>query len=177
MPLLTRLRLGFDLFLLLVFFGALVISWGFAPAARNFPLAITFLGVLFGIGNLALDVYRYRTINSAVLVDTEPMVTLKPMPERAQPAPDEDAELGAHGISRAAYYLVWSLAFGAAIWVAGIFMAVAAFLIIFFLFEAGTGWRFAVMATVGAEVVLYGLGRFLTLRWPENLLSDFVSVL
>jgi hypothetical protein len=175
-PLITRLRLGFDVFLLLVFMGAAIMSWGFSPLARYFPLAVTLMGVLFGVGNLAVDLYRYSKGQPLVANSGGTPVMVADEAGKMEAQPDNNAA-DAKALRGAAYYLAWALGFGLAIWVAGIFVAAAVFLLVFFLFQAKTGWRFAVIATVSAGLVLYGIGDLLRLRWPKSILTDYLQFL
>lgn len=164
---LSKLRITSNVVAILVFGYVVIASLQFRSLAGYFPLAIASVSLILSVANLGLDVVKYRKVGSAILADEADEVGTATIRESST-AGERRAALW-----RMARYLAWTMGYAAAIWLIGMVVATPLFLFAFFLFDARTGWRFAVLGAAGATAALLLASDIMGLRWPESVLGLF----
>jgi len=146
---------------LLLFVYVAVESHSFATAARLFPQAVAYVGILL----TALALWRVIRPRATAATGRE-----------QQFSGDLPAELDHEGnASHPLPYLVWTIAYFALIALAGFFPATAAFVAAFLITRPGVTWVQALLWTGGVLVMAYGMGLLLQLRWPGGLVMRMLG--
>ncbi len=137
--------------LLGVFAYAWTTSRGFLPGAALMPLSVTSVGTVLAVVQVVQEI-RGRSI----------------------PADEEDAEaLSGPAISRAFRHLAGIAAYTGLIWVVGIRLATAGWILLFMRRTGRMPWPLAVLYTAGVLVGLEVLARLLGVRLPTGVLEPF----
>jgi len=145
----NRSRLVIDALVLIFFLLLAGTSLGFQRLARLFPLCIGLASAALAAVHLALDVFdRRRASRDATLTG---------------------AAVEANSLVPAGRYFGWVVAFALLFCVAGLPIAVMAFIPLFLKHEAGLTWRVSLVSAVLTTGVLTAMGELLSLRWPEGL--------
>jgi hypothetical protein len=180
MPLQTKMRLSFGVFMILLFAWTGWQAWEFARLARYLPLAMSSLGVTIASITVATDLLNWKRQGVAAGADVPESAALHGAEEReiairegeldpdAEGAPEDPRAIA----SRSVMMFGWILAYVAGIWLLGILVGSALFLLAFLFLVARSGW---VLPVVGTVVMLLGmvvLSEALNLHWPDYLLQD-----
>ena len=73
-------------------------------------------------------------------------------------------------LRRGGGFLLWMLGLFFGIWIFGFFIAIPVFAFLYLKFQAGEGWLFSLLATVGVIIFVVGLfDQILHVAWPEPL--------
>lgn len=155
-----NLKLGFGVFVFIVFSLAAYTSIGFHRLAMYFPFAVSVLGVVLSgvyVGTLLLS--RIRGVAEKPL-DPDKATVL----DESMEIPDAVSE-----IRKALPYLAWFIGYILLIALAGIVVASALFLAAFLYREARMRWWGVLISVVSTLVVLYTFSGVMRLYWPRNL--------
>lgn len=159
-----NLKLGFGVFVLIVFSLAAYTSMGFHRLAMYFPFAVSVLGVVLSgayVGTLVLA--RIRGVTGKP-VHADKDTVLGGTIEGTIEVPDAASE-----IRKALPYLAWFIGYILLIALAGIVVASALFLAAFLYREARMRWWGVLISVVSTLVVLYTFSGVMRLYWPRNL--------
>lgn len=159
MPNVTRLRLGFDVVVVVVCAVAAYVSLGFTELARAFPLAISVAGVGLGVANLGADVLRVRRTGSAVGDDVQETAIIS----------DDRAE-SAHLAKGALRYLLWFVGCILLIFLFGLLVGSAAFVAAFLFVESRAGRVLLVAGPLFTFAGLAVLTEAMNLELPEHFI-------
>lgn len=175
----ARVRLGFDLALVVVVATATWQAQGFSAEARWFPLYVGVAGTALALANLARDLVRYRAGHDIVASqDLEAGLRELAAGTGDEAAGDEDAARGESrpGPSTALSWLAMLLGYVALIAVLGYILATAVWLPLFLRLKSRRSVPFTVVSTVVAVVVLIGLGVYVNVNFPPSLVFDLRSL-
>jgi hypothetical protein len=163
MPL-SKLRIGFDVAVLVFFAYIIWAASQFRGLAGYFPLVIASLAFVLGVVNLGVDLLKLRKAGSALAGSDRGTASIK-----EEAAPEERRR----ALARMGRYLGWTVGYVAAIWVFGMVVATPLFLFLFFLLDGRTGLLFAVLGSVGGTVALILASDIMNLRWPSSIFGFF----
>ncbi|QBI20515.1 hypothetical protein ER308_13705 [Egibacter rhizosphaerae] len=229
MPMPTKLRFAFDVFLIVFFAWVAWEAWEFATLARYMPLFIAGMGMALGLAALVTDIQTYRRTGTAVGEDAQETAALgaveqqwnedeadareasqagadgapagevernpgatstadaDPMSERdpAEESPEEppfpviDDEtrrrMERAALKRALGYLSVIVGYVALIWITGVFVASAVFLVFFLRVLAKTSWFVPIVGVVVVMAGLLLLENLVNVLWPPYLLEDLLG--
>lgn len=145
----SRSRLVVDALVLVFFLFLAGASLGFQRLARHFPLYICLASAVLAALHLALDAFDHQRANRTAVLTAGP----------AEP----------NSLVSTGRYFCWVLAFALLFCVAGLPIAVMAFVPLFLRYEAGVRWRAGLASAVLTTGILVVMGELMSLRWPEGL--------
>lgn len=159
MPSVTRLRLGFDAAVAVLFAVTAYQSLDFDELARMFPLSISIGAVLLALVNFSADFLRWRRMGSAVSDDVAETAVLT-----------DDREGIARGLANALRYLSWFVGYVALIWLVGLLVATVVFLGAFLVVEARARLWLIMVGPVVAVIGLVALTTAMNLELPDHFI-------
>ena len=157
MPVITALRLGFSVFLIVLFSYTLWQSIGFPPQAGIFPMVSSAVALVLTIVTLVIDTAKWRREGSAVGDDA---------PATASTAAYEPGTPIGYVFARAARYASWLLGYLLLMFLIGVVAAAAVFVTVFLAIEANVRWRYLWLAPVAVVALLLTLANAVNLFWP-----------
>ena len=161
----VKIRVGLDVFVVVVFAVAFQSSLEWQLRAGIMPLTVSGLGVVLGIANLVVDLRRWRKVGFAfVSVDKG---RTSDVPETKDEATAREALRVRKGIR----YFGWILLFSVLTYVAGAMVGATAFLVGFLKLEGGYSWRYILLAVVGTVAAIWAAESLLSLQLPDNILD------
>lgn len=190
MPLQTKMRFAFQLFLLALFAYTGWQALDFASLARYLPLTVSILAFITMLVGLVTDVWAYRR-TGVVAAGEVPETAAMHGAEKAELTLQKKAE-AKHGTvedvaqeadvdhplavaRRSLEMFGWILGYVAGIWVLGVMAATAIFLLTYLWFQARAGWKLSVFGTVLVLAGLTVMRIALNLEWPDYLLESFLT--
>ena len=199
MPLQTKMRFGFVVFLILLFAYASYEAWSFTRLARYLPLTVSLLALVVMLVGLYIDVVAYRRTGMVAGSDVPSTAALAgaEMKEKALEHQAEgkeldleelgleeleDPRLGAieppmEVLKRAGVVFGWMLGYIAGIAVIGLMASTTVYLIGYLRIEAKASWKIQFIGTGAILVGLTTMRILLNLEWPDYLLEDtFASI-
>ena len=186
----TRLRFGFNIFVVLFFAFTAYDALDFRTLARYLPLTVSVLGLIMASLALAIDWWNYRShgaISYGDASETAAMSGYSAEPtETTQPADDSDGAVAPAAaveddqhpskvLQRAGVFALWILGYVALIGIIGLIAATAVFLGVYLYFVARTGWMLPVIGIVVVLGGMYILKEALNLEWPEYLIAELLG--
>lgn len=158
------LRIGFDIFVVLLFLYTMIEAMSFSRLARYLPLYASMAGLATGLLLLAVDLRR--TISnggtgvswSAGLEDYNTHDTVDRVAESQK-------------LKLTAFYMLLIVGYVGLAALLGLPLASVIFLAVFLRFDAGMGLVGIAFSITGLIIALWLLTHFLALRWPANLMG------
>lgn len=151
----SRLKLEqvlFTLFIGLIFLGAFFLARQFPDTAQRFPNAI----LLTGLGFTVLHLLRVLLSKSAY------------------PTGITDKGI-ANQFSKIAPYIIWIIGYYVLIFLFGLVIASAIFVIAFLMRHADMAWYYSILSAVIVVTLMLFIGKLLSLKWPFGLLGNFLD--
>lgn len=195
MPVQTRMRLAFDVFVIAFFAWTGYEALEFRTLAKYLPLTVSAIALALSLVALALDWRNWKGTGTVIMGDV-PETAAMYGAEQAEIALDEVEEEGEAArvaaakrvdadleevedpravVRRAGVMVLWILGYVLVIWLVGILAASAAFLLAYLFLEARAGWKVPVIGTVLILAGMSLLKELLNLTWPDYLLQRFWS--
>jgi hypothetical protein len=154
-------RLVFDVSILILLLLVVFETADFHRLARYFPQYVALAASVLAALGIALDIFKLRS--GAQLVGGSDI---------AQTATLSDSSMSyKHVLLRAGRYLGWMLSFVLAVWIFGLVLAVALFLLSFFAAEARIRWWANILGTALALFLLITFSSVMNMRWPGSLMD------
>ena len=180
MPLQTKMRVGFGVLVILLFAWTGWQALEFARLARYMPAAMSGIGVVIGVLTVTTDLLNWRRQGVAAAGDVPETAALHGAEQREIAIREGELDPEAEGTpedprriaQRSVMMFGWVAGYVLAIWVLGILVASALFLLVFLLVVARSGWVLPVVGTVLMLLGMVVLSEALNLHWPPYLLQD-----
>lgn len=146
---------------LVLFVYVVIETRSYPNAARLFPQAVAYVGVLLSV----LALWR-------VIRPPSPAASRGGLQFSGDlPSDYEDDGEGAHPLP----YLLWTIGYFTLIAIFGFFPATVAFVAAFLRTRPGVTWTSAMLWTGGVLLMAYGMGLLLQLRWPGGLVMRWLA--
>ncbi|MPZ60980.1 MAG: hypothetical protein GEU93_06735 [Propionibacteriales bacterium] len=185
MPLQTKMRLSFGTLIVLVFAWTGWQALDFAELARYMPVTMSALGVTIGIVMVLTDAFNWKRRRLTTGDDVSETAALYGAEEREaalrdgslDPEAADDAPEDPRKVARRSIMMFgWIVGYVLAIWVLGILVASALFLVVFLLVVARSGW---LLPVIGAALTVTGmlvLSELINIEWPPYLLEGVIGI-
>lgn len=151
----SRLKLEqilFTLFIGLLFLAAFVLAKQFPATAQKFPNALLLTGLAFSVLHLL-----------RVLID-----------RKSYPSDVTDKGITAQ-FKKIAPYIFWILGYYLLIYLVGLVIGSALFIIAFLSRNTTIKWYYGILSAFLVVTLMLFIGKLLSLKWPFGLLGEFVD--
>lgn len=162
MPVVTRMRFTFTIFVIVVLGLAAIEAQDFSRQARLFPFQVAMLGLLVAVLSLLSDIRRYRRDGTAVGKDA---------PATSSTAAYEPGAPIGYVFARALRYLTWCGVLLLMMYLIGMKAAAMLFIFAFLWIESSLKRVYIPIAPVAIYILLTVLQNAVNLRWPPSLVE------
>jgi hypothetical protein len=197
MPLQSKMRFGFVIFLIMLFSYAAYQAWSFQRLARFLPLTVSLLALVVMLIGLWIDIVAYRRTGMVAGSDVPATASLAggelkeiALEHKAKGGDVDLEELGLEELEderigaieppikvlqRAGVVFGWMMGYIVGIAVIGLMASTTLYLIGYLRFQAKASWKIQFIGTAAILLGLTAMRILLNLEWPDYLLEDTVN--